>query len=237
MKKFTLTIVLVAMWASQANAADEIGTWNFIYLMWNATDNWQTHLYLDDDRYGDRQSQHVLSLRMRRNLGTRFKVGINYAQFHKTGDPVHQRFELAGFYKEKLGDFTLSHRSRVEYWVNEATQLTKWRYRHLWAVNYKINESFGVGAAEEWMTRTTYSDEYLINNEVFEKYQNWLDPLYVTYKFDKTNKFKLYYRIYHEGANFQELVDGTMANRHYVGFAYFVNFLGKTQNDCNVNRL
>lgn len=162
---------------------------------------------------------------------------MNYVQFHKTGSTVHQRFELAGFYKEKLGDFTLSHRSRAEYWVNEATQLSKWRYRHLWALSYKINDSFGVGAAEEWMTRTKYSDNYLVNNEVFEKYQNWLDPVFITYKYDKVNKFKFYYRIYREGANVQELVDGTMADRHYVGFAYFVNFLGKSAADCNTNRL
>lgn len=235
--KYISILTLLILGTSQSIQAYEVGTWNFLYLMWNVSENWDTHLYIDDDRYEGRPSQHVLSLRMRRKLGNRFKLGLNYVQFHKTGSTVHQRFELAGFYKEKLGDFTLSHRSRAEYWVNEATQLSKWRYRHLWALSYKINDSFGVGAAEEWMTRTRYSDNYLVNNEVFEKYQNWLDPVFITYKYDKVNKFKFYYRIYREGANVQELVDGTMADRHYVGFAYFVNFLGKSAADCNTNRL
>lgn len=235
--KYISILTLLILGTSQSIQAYEVGTWNFLYLMWNVSENWDTHLYIDDDRYEGRPSQHVLSLRMRRKLGNRFKLGLNYVQFHKTGSTVHQRFELAGFYKEKLGDFTLSHRSRAEYWVNEATQLSKWRYRHLWALSYKINDSFGVGAAEEWMTRTKYSDNYLVNNEVFEKYQNWLDPVFITYKYDKVNKFKFYYRIYREGANVQELVDGTMADRHYVGFAYFVNFLGKSAADCNTNRL
>lgn len=235
--KYISILTLLILGTSQSIQAYEVGTWNFLYLMWNVSENWDTHLYIDDDRYEGRPSQHVLSLRMRRKLGNRFKLGLNYVQFHKTGSTVHQRFELAGFYKEKLGDFTLSHRSRAEYWVNEATQLSKWRYRHLWALSYKINDSFGIGAAEEWMTRTKYSDNYLVNNEVFEKYQNWLDPVFITYKYDKVNKFKFYYRIYREGANIQELVDGTMADRHYVGFAYFVNFLGKSAADCNTNRL
>lgn len=235
--KYISILTLLILGTSQSIQAYEVGTWNFLYLMWNVSENWDTHLYIDDDRYEGRPSQHVLSLRMRRKLGNRFKLGLNYVQFHKTGSTVHQRFELAGFYKEKLGDFTLSHRSRAEYWVNEATQLSKWRYRHLWALSYKINDSFGIGAAEEWMTRTRYSDNYLVNNEVFEKYQNWLDPVFITYKYDKVNKFKFYYRIYREGANIQELVDGTMADRHYVGFAYFVNFLGKSAADCNTNRL
>lgn len=235
--KYLSIITLLIIGAYQSVQAYEVGTWNYLYLMWKATDNWDTHLYLDDDRYEGRPSQHVLSLRMRRKLGNRFKVGLNYVQFHKTAHPVHQRFELAGFYQEKLGNFSLSHRSRVEYWVYEASQLSKWRYRHLWALSYKINDQFGVGAAEEWMTRTQYSDNYLVNNEVFEKYQNWLDPVFVTYKHDKVNKFKLYYRIYHEGETLGDLVRGGMANRHYIGFAYFVNFLGKIQTDCNANRL
>lgn len=235
--KYISILTLLILGASQSIQAYEVGTWNFLYLMWNVSENWDTHLYIDDDRYEGRPSQHVLSLRMRRKLGNRFKLGLNYVQFHKTESTVHQRFELAGFYKEKLGDFTLSHRSRAEYWVNEATQLSKWRYRHLWALSYKINDSFGIGAAEEWMTRTKYSDNNLVNNEVFEKYQNWLDPVFITYKYDKVNKFKFYYRIYREGANVQELFDGTMADRHYVGFAYFVNFLGKSAADCNTNRL
>lgn len=218
MKK--LILILGMMTSIQAS---DFGSWNYLFLTWKAGDQWTTHLYLDHEKLKDKDAGSLLSLRMRRVLDERFKIGFNYGQYHIHSKPIHHRFEFAFFYCEKWGNLSLNHRSRFERWFYESNQKNKYRYRHLWSLSYPLGVGLTYSISNDWMSRTAYSHQELPWEQEHEFYQNWFDPVGLTYKINTQQKIKAFYRFSNKESSLEKNFD-LSESKQYIGLAYFLSF-------------
>lgn len=209
-----LFILLGGLFFSQLSFAKSQAHWQYLYFNFTPALGLEPALLLDRSVDDEGLASYTYLYRLRYPISSIYKIGLNYTQYHKSGEPVLQRGELESFYHQKFGDFKLMNLSRIEHRYKELGGDRSYRVRHQWIGRYSLPASITLGMSYELMW---YSDEVGSNpiGEYTLKQTRW-DLIRLGYQFNKHLSVETFYRWKHTGSDLDKRTD-------YIGAYYRIN--------------